>query len=157
MPFPTIFGKQRASPRNILAGIIPTVDTFSVNPTSLEQITNGDMDTPTGYGTKTVGGAGYIGMFYFDQGVRRNILVAVKAGVYSSANSMQIFIDPSADGVTYRSTGSNVLSVAATSENVKDSSPQLITDRYFRLRCYCTGAADGAIRLYQVLGHEIKY
>lgn len=154
----------RAKPRNILLGVVPTVDTFDAAtlPGDLEKATNGNFSDPSGTGTKVVTGNSNIGCYYFDLGTPQFIDVGMLITMWMSAGSgtMNAYVERSSDG-TYGTPNSSTVVLAssnATAEanGTRHSTKSGIYTRYFRIRVAYTGSsATCNVKLDEAFGHHL--
>lgn len=152
-----IVTKSRSKPRNVLLGITPTQDTFTTPPSNLSNITDGNPDTTTGTGTKTLSGGAVVGQLFLDVGSTKKIILTMKADIWSSANHVTGWVDFSTDGNTYKSNGLPIIdSNYNTQENsIKTSLAQYVQSRYIRIRFYAHGACDASVKIYDISGYEV--
>lgn len=151
-----IITKSRSKPRNVLRGILGIADaTWGVAPTNLANVTDGNKDTVSGTGTKTLSGSGNIGYITFDLGSIKTVLIGGKIGVWSTANGITAYLQVSDDGNTYRTTTIIISGSTSTSEIIVDCVPAIISTRYIKLRFYGSGAMDANIKLYEFRGWDL--
>jgi len=141
-------------PVNIMKGILPVASGFDTPPSNLANATNGDPDTPTGVGSKTLDGAGDIGTIIFDLGSAKTFLLGIQLGFWTSANSISVYVQASKDGISYP-TSILPFNTGATSEQQRDMNGiLLINKRYVKLYANVNGAATGNVKIYEVVGYE---
>lgn len=157
-----VLTKSRSKPRNILRGIVPTADGWDTPPSELANITNGNLESKTGVGVKSLSGAGVIGTIIFDMGSVKSILITSLINAWASTGSGQIDVQVkvSDDGTNWSSTtGDKCGNCTATEENyiskiVFDNAPLIIT-RYFQLRFYGSAAMTANVRLTEILAYDM--
>lgn len=143
-------------PQNILRGIVPVASVWDVDPTNLQNCTDGDFATVTGTGSKVMGGAGTYGYLLFDLGSQKTILFALRAGLWSTAGIVASYIDSSDDDITYRLSDRTLAYFSAAAEKITDSSAQILTGRFFRLRMSVSAAATCYAKIYEVAAWELR-
>lgn len=149
-----IIGLIKANPQppsNKLQGLLGVADaTWGVAPNGLANVTDGNRDTYSGTGTKTVSGAGNLGYITFDLGSVKTILVGGKFGIWSTANGITCFLQVSNTDSNYRTTATLINGSTNTSEAVIEATPAIVTTRYLKLRFYASGAMDANVKLYEL-------
>jgi hypothetical protein len=147
--------KSRSKPRNILRGIIPTADTFDTPPTNLENITDGNITTVTGVGTKNMEGGGTYGQIIFDLKTNKYITISGHVGLYSSAGTTYVYVDTKKDGdADFKTNITPLLSITSTTQLDKDLIDMSFYTRYVRLRFYVTASSTANAVIYYILCHE---
>lgn len=146
-------------PDNILRGILPVADadglTWGTAPTDLDKSTNGNIDDPTGTGSKTLGSSGSVGTLTFDLGTVQSILINFRVGLWSDTGAMSIYIDEY-DGTTWRNASNVCASVTSTTEAKKSpENAAIINASKFRLRFNLGAAGTGNVKIYEVMGYKI--
>jgi len=128
-------------------------------PTSLENITDGDMSTVSGQGTSVVAGAGAYGKLVFDLGSIKTVLVGARVGVWASAGSQYVWVQSSDDGTTYKgfeSSANSMMGSLSSSEIIMDSfNAGVHTGRYLRVTFYNNAAATGNAKIYEIMAYEL--
>jgi len=122
---------------NRLYGLVPTVGSWDVDPTNLANTTDGDWNTETGEGVKSLAGAdGLIGTLTWDMGAPYPVWVTVHQNTHRHWGDGWVFteIRSSPDGVTYYSAGVRHQDVFA--DVYKPIHPAFLYSRYVRLLYY---------------------
>jgi len=141
--------------QNIALGLTPTQDTFGSAPTTLTNMTDGDVATVTGVGTKSA--TGLIGRIFLDLGGVVSTLLSAKVGMYASTGNMDAYWIESADGVTWTyaqpitsTTNQSAGTVTYTTEIAKKLTPIVLTSRYVGIAFVSSGAAaPGSVKGYE--------
>ena len=120
---------------NRLAGIVPTFDSFDTNPSSPENMTDGDFTTESGEGVKELAAADVIGNIKFDMGAVYPVLITAWMNVHraSGDGTISIMVESSPDGVSYYSAGVNSR-VGLVGDLYRPLIPIFMYARYFRIR-----------------------
>lgn len=131
----------RASPRNRLAGLTPTLSAWTTNPTTPTNATDGDTTTKTGVGeANNVTGVKEFGYFDYDMGAIYNVLIGADIKMWaSSAILMYLEIyykNAAGDSWTIWNPPSGIsITASATSEPATSNKLQhfpMVTCRYIR-------------------------
>jgi hypothetical protein len=151
---------------NVFRGITPTVSGWDTAPTTLGNITDGDLSTVTGTGSKNMGAAGDYGYVVFDLTTTKTVMVGGRVGVWNDGTQRvtKVFAESSDDNVTYRGptgknsgTGGLGYNQDQTTELIFDGAATILTGRYIRLRFWVSGAANTAnAKIYEVYGYEMS-
>ena len=137
---------------NVLRGVLGVSSVFTTAPTNLANMTDGDLASVTGTGTKVMGAAGNWGIITFDLGTVQTVLMGARVGMWTSASSAFMLFKSSDDNISWTATGiedSAVMSGAAA-EQISDSLSAILTGRYVRLRFYVAAAATVNAKIYEV-------
>ena len=154
------FKQNNPTPKNILRGIVPSVNfTYGTGitvPTNLSNATDGNPSTVCGTGTATISGTGTVGMYIFDLGSINTVLFSAKLGLWSSTNGMSVYIDMSPDNTNWYQNSTNVGSFGWTAEGVISLLTVVgIGIRYIRIRITSGASATHNINLYEATEHAM--
>jgi len=144
---------------NIFRGITPTASVFTTDPTTLSNVTDGDVATVTGTGTKTLSAAGDFGILTFDLGSSKRVLVGGRVGIWN-ANSVAQFavIESSDDNITWRTgaTNYNSYSTGYNAEKISDILSSILEGRYIRIRFgVLSNSGVASVKIYEIWGYEL--
>lgn len=140
---------------NILRGILPVASGWTTAPTDLANVTDGDIATVTGTGSKNIAAGAVVGYLTFDLGSVKTCIVGARCGVWSATGNSQLFIDSSDDDLTYRQNGNTVIYRASVAEAVVDAIATVVTGRYIRLRFVGSTATTYNVKIYEAYAHEV--
>jgi len=144
--------------QNVLRGNVPTFGGFSdVNPSNLQNATDGDTASATGVGQKVMATAGIFGSITFDLGTQKTILVYGRINIYSSAGTQQVFVETSDDNITWRTYPSAAYTKAtASSANIIELLATIVSGRYMRLNLYVNAAATCYTAIHEIAAWELR-
>ncbi len=141
---------------NVLKGILPTFDTFDVNPSNPNNCTDQNQASVTGYGSKVTSGAANVGNIKFDLGSEGTWLNVARIGLKTSAGTIGVYIEASDDNNNFRQMTNQLTNTTSTTEVIRDVGPVgVVQSRYFRIRTYVNSAATAEIRFYEVEAIQI--
>lgn len=142
---------------NVLRGILGVASVFGVNPANLANMTDGDLASVTGTGSKVMGAQGNWGTITFDLGSVMTVLMGARIGMWTSASNAFVFFESSDNNINWTATGieDSVVQSVAAAEQISDSLSQILTGRYFRLRFFVFAAATVNAKIYEVYGWKL--
>ena len=142
---------------NVLRGVLGVSSVFTTAPTNLANMTDGDLASVTGTGTKVMGGQGTWGTITFDLGSVKTVLMGARVGMWTSASNAFMYFESSDDNANWTATGieDSVVQSTAAAEQISDSLSQILTGRYVRLRFFVFAAATVNAKIYEVYGWKL--
>ena len=141
--------------RNLARGILPTADVWDVDPTDLENITNGNPEIGTGIGTKTLGGAGIAGTVEIDLGRSVFIVAMIRAAVWSTAATTYGTLNLYDDLRSSFSASRSSVDVWASTEHIRGWLPVVGYTSKIQMRLYASAAATLSCRIYEIVALEV--
>ena len=140
---------------NILKGKLGVASVWDTDPANLENMTDGDLATVTGTGSKVMGAGGSYGHITFDLGSVKTVLVGGKVGIWSTAGNIYCVLEQSDNNITWNGDNGTALNYTTLVEQVSAFRTHLVTCRYFRLRFYVTAASTAYAKIYEVMAWEL--
>ena len=145
---------------NVLKGKLGVASVWDTNPTNLINMTDGNVTTVTGTGTKVIIAAGDIGIVTFDLGSIKTVMVGARVGLWRSAGTIYIGVEVSDDNINWIvymivTVGSYSQAASTAAESVRQLLTTIVTGRYVRMRAYLNGAGTGNVKFYEVMAWEL--
>ena len=140
---------------NVLRGILGVASGWDTDPTNLANMTDGDLATVTGTGSKVVWVAEDYGRIVFDLGSIKTVLVGGRVGIWSTAGGITAYVESSDDNVNWKRTYVAVFWAYSSGEYVIYTQGHLATGRYIQIRFYVDAAATAYAKIYEVMAWEL--
>jgi hypothetical protein len=140
---------------NILRGLTPIANTFDTNPSNLERITDGDLSTETGVGSKVMSGAGNFGYIKFDLGTPKTVLFGGRVSAHASTGTVNIFAERCDDDVNYTGFTSNIYTNSTNAKTIRGLLPVIMTGRYIQIRLNATAASTCSFSGFQLFAYDL--
>lgn len=145
---------------NVLKGKLGIASVWDTDPTDLVNMTDGNITTVTGTGTKAILAAGDIGIVTFDLGSIKTVLVGARVGLWRSAGTIYIGVEVSDDNINWiaymvGTVGLYSQASGAAAEALRQLLTTIVTGRYIRLRVYLNAAGTGNVKIYEVMAWEL--
>jgi len=138
--------------KNRARGRLPVASIFDVNPTNLANATDGDFNTVTGTGNKTIVGVATLGRVAIDLGGIYNVHLRVKCGLWSTAGTVDAYSWGSTDNVTYyRISWKSLLQVIGQiAEYIIHNQIEFVRARYLYMDFVGQAAMTGYVKIYEI-------
>ena len=140
---------------NRVLGATPTFAVFDTNPSNPERITDGDLESESGEGVKTLSAPGDVGTITFDMGAAYPIMVLVHMNVHrlSGDGTLYAVVDRSDDNFATWAASSSI-GTAISSDAYRGWLAIFLYARYFRIRVVASSTTVSSV--YHVKVKEIK-
>jgi len=139
---------------NRVKNATPTFGVFDTNPANPELITDGDMDTESGEGVKTLAAPGDVGTIIFDMGAAYPVLVLIHMNVHRASGDGTLYavIDRSDDNFATWAASSSI-GTAISSDAYRGWLAIFLYARYFRIRVVASSTTVSSV--YNVKCREV--
>lgn len=150
-----LLGQHAVPLVNSAYGVLPVATIFDTPPSNLSNITDGDLSTVTGTGTKVLGAAGTVGIIDITLPSPGIYLVGIKTGIWSTTGQITVNIQGNVDGVNYFASGTASQIKTTTTEVVSNSISTILTCNIIRILVSTSVAATGNIKIYELFAYKL--
>jgi hypothetical protein len=140
---------------NSLKGLQPIFSGFDTNPSSPENITDGDLNTVTGTGIRVIGASTEFAHIEYTLPVKALYLVFGKIGIWSSVGTFSIRLYSMPNDVTYQWSGTPILTRTTTTEAVHNVLSSILSGDMIRFTCNSGAAGTYNIKIYELAAYKI--
>jgi len=141
--------------QDIARGMLPIASTFDTSPPNLENITDGDVTTDSGEGSKVLAGAGVVGYISLDFGTPKTGLIMADVSIKSTAGACTGYAEQKIDGVWW--TWGEIIAMGSHTTYDRDChAPVFFANAdQIRMMIYVNTAATATIKIHEMIALEV--